>query len=203
MGVDKTVVKSPMKLVFASGNANKIKEVAAVLGDGFQLQSLVDIGFKGDIPETGLTLEENAAIKSRFVKLNYGLDCCADDSGLLVDALNGAPGVHSARYAGHEKDDNNNIDLLLKNLEGITNRKAKFVTIIHLVSNQQEHLFEGELHGTITEIRRGKNGFGYDPVFIPDGYSKTLAEMLPKEKNNISHRAIAIKKLAEFLRNDY
>lgn len=163
------------------------------------LLSLYDINFTDDIAETAATIEGNALLKAKAIAEKFDTNCFADDSGLLVDALNGAPGVYSARYAGAQKNDRDNIDKLLRELEGVENRKAHFKTVMALVLNGQEYLFEGIVKGTIITELRGSNGFGYDPVFMPDGSSKTFAEMSLEEKNTISHRKIALKKLLDFL----
>ena len=189
-----------MELVFATNNAHKLEEVQAMVGDTIQLKSLADINCTDDIPETGLTFEENAKQKTDYLVNKYGLYCFADDSGLEVEALDNAPGVFSARYSG-SRDMETNIDLLLKNLGYSTNRKAQFRTVISLYLNEQQHFFEGAIAGTITAARQGEKGFGYDPIFIPDGYDKSFAEMTAEEKNAISHRAIAIQKLVAFLKS--
>ena len=163
------------------------------------LLSLYDLNFKEEIAETAATIEGNALLKATAIAQTCSTNCFADDSGLLVDALNGAPGVYSARYAGDQKNDSDNIDKLLNALKGNENRKAHFKTVMALVLDGKEYMFEGMIHGVITEERKGTNGFGYDPVFMPDGYSKTFAEMSLEEKNSISHRKIALKKLLEFL----
>lgn len=164
------------------------------------LLSLYDINFTEEIAETAVTIEGNALLKARTISEKTRENCFADDSGLLADALNGAPGVYSARYAGEEKNDRANIDKLLFELKGKPNRKAHFKTVMALVINGKEYVFDGIINGTIIGELRGENGFGYDPVFVPDGYSKTFAEMSFEEKNNISHRKIALKKLLEFLK---
>lgn len=187
-----------IELVFATNNKKKLEEVQGVLADKIQLRSLTDIGCEEDIPETGETFHENASQKSHFVIEKYHINCFADDSGLMVEALNNAPGVYSARYSG-SRDMEQNMDLLLKNLEGVENRKASFITVISLVLDKKEYFFEGRVTGKIIERRKGNGGFGYDPLFIPDGYDKTFAEMNESEKNAISHRAIAVKKLVAFL----
>lgn len=186
-------------LVFASQNENKIKEIQALLPNHIQIKSLAEINCFTDIPETGTTLEENAKIKADFVTQNYKLDCFADDSGLEVDYLNGAPGVYSARYAGEQKNSQDNIDLLLKNLENVTIRNACFKTVITLNHLEKQYFFTGIVNGKITLERKGSQGFGYDPIFIPEGYTKTFAEMTLEEKGKISHRALAIKQLVDFL----
>lgn len=188
------------KLVFATNNAHKLEEVAAILGEQIELLSLNDIGCHADIPETADTLEGNALLKSSFIFKNYGLDCFADDTGLEVEALNGAPGVYSARYAGGEGHDAQaNMLKLLRELEGKENRKAQFRTAISLILDGKEYLFEGVIKGEIIKEKRGDSGFGYDPVFKPEGYDKTFAELGNDIKNKISHRALAVQKLCEFL----
>ena len=188
-----------MKIVFASNNKNKIKEIQALLPAAIQIVSLEDIGCTEEIPETANTIEGNAILKANYVTQKYGFDCFADDSGLEVDALNGEPGVFSARYAGEPKNDENNIDKLLTNLNGIENKKANFKTVICLNLNGNQHLFTGIINGQIINERVGTNGFGYDPIFVADGYQKTFAELTLEEKSNISHRGIAVKQLIEFL----
>jgi XTP/dITP diphosphohydrolase len=187
------------KLVFATNNAHKLEEVRAILQEKFEVAGLADIGCKTDIPETGTTLEANASIKSHFVVNNYKLDCFADDTGLEVDALDGQPGVYSARYAGENASYEQNVDKLLKELDAFENRKARFRTVISLMMDGKEHFFEGVVEGRIIKVRKGSSGFGYDPVFVPDGYTQTFAEMDANLKNSISHRAKAIQKLADFL----
>lgn len=190
-----------MKLVFATNNAHKLEEVSAMLGDTFELLSLNDINCHADIPETADTLEGNARLKASFVYQNYELNCFADDTGLEVEALGGAPGVYSARYAGGEGHDSEaNMRKLLAELEGKDNRKARFRTAISLILDGKEYLFEGIVNGEITTEKRGDSGFGYDPVFRPDGYEQTFAELGHEIKNQISHRARAVQKLCEFLR---
>lgn len=185
-------------LVFATNNKNKLQEVSSVLAGKIHLNSLSDIGCHDDIPETGHTFHENASQKSRYIADLYHKNCFADDSGLEVEALNNEPGVYSARYSG-SRDMEENMALLIKNLQGISNRKAAFVTVISLILDGKEYFFEGRVSGEIIESKRGNQGFGYDPLFIPDGYDRTFAEMDEKEKNAISHRAIAVKKLVDFL----
>ena len=188
------------KLVFATNNAHKLEEVAAILGDKVELLSLNDIDCHTDIPETAETLEGNALLKSSFIYRNYQLDCFADDTGLEVEALNGAPGVYSARYAeGEGHDAQANMRKLLHELEGKENRKAQFRTAISLILDGEEHLFEGIVGGVLLTVPRGTNGFGYDPIFVPDGYAETFAEMSDEAKNAISHRGRAVVKLAAFL----
>ena len=187
------------QLVFATHNPHKLSEVAAIIGSGVRLLSLADIGCNEDIPETELTLEGNSLLKARFVKDNYGYDCFADDTGLEVEALGNAPGVYSARYAGEPCNPEANIVKLLAEMQGMANRRARFRTAVALVDSSGEHHFEGMIAGQIISERRGSSGFGYDPLFIPDGYELTFAEMDADAKNRISHRAEAIKRLAAFL----
>ncbi len=188
------------KLVFATNNAHKLEEVAAILGNQVELLSLNDIGCQTDIPETAETLEGNALLKASYIFKNYHLDCFADDTGLEVEALNGAPGVYSARYAGGEGHDSQaNMVKLLHELEGKENRKAQFRTAISLILDGKEYLFEGVIKGEIIKEKHGDSGFGYDPIFKPEGYNKTFAELGNEIKNKISHRALAVQKLYEFL----
>ncbi len=189
------------KLVFATNNAHKLEEVREVVGDKFNILSLQDIGYHEDIAETGETLEENALIKVRYVKEKYGYDCFGDDTGLEVEALNGAPGVYSARYAGDGHDAKANMKKLLHELNGIENRRACFRSVIALILDGKEYLFEGRIDGDILTEEHGTAGFGYDPVFRPIGYKHTFAELGMDVKNEISHRALAVKKLCEFLDN--
>ena len=188
-----------MEIIFATNNAHKISEVQAVLGDGFRLLTPRDCGITEEIPETQPTIEGNALQKARYLHDRTGRDCFADDTGLEVEALGGAPGVHSARYAtdGHDFAANNR--LLLKNLEGAANRRARFRTVIALILNDEWHLFEGIVEGRIVEAERGTEGFGYDPLFVPEGSDKTFAEMGPEEKNAVSHRGRAVRRLADYL----
>ena len=188
-----------MELVFATNNRHKLEELQAILGDHFLLKSLKDIGCHEDIPEEQPTLEGNARQKANFVFNNYGYPCFADDTGLEIDALGGAPGVFSARYAGEAKDPHANMNKVMHQLEKINNRKARFRTVISLVIDGIERQFEGIVEGIITREKRGNSGFGYDPVFLPQGYDKTFAEMSMEEKNQISHRARAVRKLVEYL----
>lgn len=187
------------KLVFATNNIHKTEEVADILAPEYQVLNLKDINCSVDIPETGNTFAENATLKSSYVYQHYHLDCFADDSGLEVEALNNEPGIFSARYSG-VRDDATNLQLLLTNLEGKSNRKARFKTVISLLKNGENHLFEGVIEGTIRTEPAGDKGFGYDPIFQPDGYNITFAEMEMSEKNKISHRALAIQKLIDFLK---
>jgi XTP/dITP diphosphohydrolase len=189
------------QLVFATNNAHKLEEVAAKIAGKIKLLSLDDIGCHDDIEETGVTFSENASIKSRYIYDKYHLNCFGDDSGLEIDALNGEPGVYSARYAGEHGNHAANIDKVLKKLEGVSNRKARFRTVISLIWNGEEYFFEGAIEGTIRNERSGTGGFGYDPIFEPEGYNITFAEMSMDEKNGISHRAKAVAGLLNFLRD--
>ena len=187
-------------IVFATNNLHKLEEVRAIVSGGINIVSLFDIGCHDDIPETADTLEGNAQQKAKYVKEHFGYDCFADDTGLEVEALNGEPGVRSARYAGDSHDSNANMDKLLSALEDQQNRKARFRTVIALIINGNEEYFEGIINGRIIDEKRGNTGFGYDPIFVPDGYKETFAELGADIKNNISHRAIATRKFAEWLR---
>jgi XTP/dITP diphosphohydrolase len=189
-------------IVFATHNSNKASEIQQLVGEEFLIKTLTDIGCMNEIPETGGTLEENAGLKSHFVFEKYGLDCFADDTGLEVDALGGAPGVYSARYAGLHRSDTDNMHLLLLNLETSKNRSAQFRTVISLLIGGVETQFEGILKGYISLTQSGKNGFGYDPIFRPLHETRTLAEMTSVEKNEISHRAIATQQLITFLKTN-
>ena len=187
-------------VVFATNNPHKLEEVRNMLGDNFEVRSLEDIGCRSDIPETGNTFRDNALQKAQYVKTYYGFDCFADDSGLECEALGGAPGVFSARYAGGEGHDSEaNMQKLLSELDGQENRKADFRTVIALVVDNAVHFFEGRIDGKIIVERRGEGGFGYDPIFVPDGYDQTFAEMSAEDKNRISHRGQAVAKLVDFL----
>ena len=188
------------KLVFATNNAHKLEEISSILGEKVELLSLKDINCHADIPETADTLEGNAIQKAEYIYQNYGLDCFADDTGLEVEALNGAPGVLSARYAGSGHNSEANMQKLLQNMQGIHNRKAQFRTVICLILDGKMHVFEGIVKGELTKEKRGTSGFGYDPIFIPEGHSKTFAEMSHETKNKISHRARAVEKLCRFLK---
>lgn len=187
------------KLVFATNNAHKLEEISSILGDKIELLSLKDIGCTADIPETADTLEGNAIQKAEYIHQHYGLDCFADDTGLEVEALGGAPGVYSARYAGNGHDSEANMQKLLQNLEGETNRKAQFRTAICLIMDGEQHLFEGICRGEIIHEKKGGAGFGYDPIFVPEGYNETFAELGNEIKNTISHRARAVQMLCDFL----
>lgn len=189
------------KLVFATNNAHKLDEISSILGEKVELLSLKDIHCHVDIPETADTLEGNAMLKAEYIYKNYGLDCFADDTGLEVEALNGAPGVYSARYAGGEgQNAEANMQKLLQNMQGVQNRKAQFRTAICLILDGKKHLFEGIVKGEIIKEKRGSSGFGYDPIFVPEGYTKTFAELGNETKNKISHRALAVEKLCRFLK---
>jgi XTP/dITP diphosphohydrolase len=189
-----------MKLVFASNNKNKIKEIQLLVPTSIQILSLEDIGCTEEIPETADTIEANAILKANYITEKYGYNCFADDTGLEVDALNGEPGVFSARYAGELKNDDDNMNKLLLNLKDKTNRKANFKTVICLNCKGKQHLFTGIINGKIIDEKIGDNGFGYDPVFVANEYTKTFAELSIEEKSNISHRGIAVKQLIEFLK---
>jgi XTP/dITP diphosphohydrolase len=186
-------------MIFATNNEHKIREIKSMLPESVTIRSLLDINYYDDIPEPGETLEENALIKARTIHSFTGLPTFADDTGLEIESLNGEPGVRSARYAGDSKEMNQNILKVLRLLENMPNRKARFRTVIALIVDGREFTFEGVVGGTITSEKRGAAGFGYDPVFIPDGYSQTFAEMSPEEKNRISHRSEALGKLVQFL----
>lgn len=186
-------------LVFVTHNAHKSKEVNAIIGNHFEIKNLSDLNIFEEIPETGSTFKENALQKAEYVYKKLGCNCFADDTGLMVDALDGAPGVYSARYAGEPSNSQRNIEKLLKNLEGETNRKAQFTTIIAVILSDETFFFEGTIRGQIIETQKGDGGFGYDSIFMPDGYDKTFAELPAEVKNSISHRAIAMQKFKEFL----
>lgn len=189
-------------LVFATGNIHKLQEVQGLFKEGFALSCLKDVNITEEIPETADNLVDNALQKARYVYEKCGIPCFADDTGLEVDALDGAPGVYSARYAGEQKDSKLNMLLLLKNMNGKTNRNARFRTIIaYIDENAQEHIFEGEIKGKIIENMAGENGFGYDPIFVPEGYDKTFAELSSEIKNTISHRARAMEKFLSYINN--
>ncbi len=188
-----------MKICFATNNANKLREIREILPSQFEIVGLKDIGCLEDIPETSTTIEGNSILKANYVFENYGIACFADDSGLEIDALNGAPGVLSARYAGPQRSNKDNIDLVLSNLSSSNNRDARFKTVITYKSSDSEIQFEGIIDGEITDDIFGEGGFGYDPIFRPKGYNKTFAEMGAAQKNKISHRGIAVRKLHRFL----
>jgi len=187
------------QIVFATNNEHKLSEVRQMIGNSIEVLSLKDIGCDVDIPETGETLEDNALIKAQYVFDHYHIDCFADDTGLEVDALNGAPGVYSARYAGNGHDSEANMTKLLNELGENNNRRARFRTVIALIQQGQVHEFEGIVNGEIIRERKGGEGFGYDPIFRPDGYDQTFAELGADIKNKISHRARVTAKLVEFL----
>lgn len=188
-----------MKIVFATNNVHKLNEIRKISEGQLEILSLADINCHEDIPETGDTLQENALIKARFVKDQFGLDCFADDTGLEVEALNNAPGIYSARFAGEQCNPEDNMRKLIHDLEGIENRTARFRTVIALLIKDKEYFFEGEIAGEIINAKRGSNGFGYDPIFMPHGFDKTFGELSDDIKNSLSHRAIATQKLVTFL----
>lgn len=191
-----------LRLVFATHNTNKAREIQTLMPQGVHILSLDDIGCEEDIPETGSTLEENALLKARYVWGKFGISCFADDTGLEVDALNGEPGVYSARFAGEAKDADANMDLLLNKLGENTNRTARFKTAMALILHGEEHVFDGIVEGQITHERRGTEGFGYDPIFEPEGKERTFAQMSLEEKNSMSHRARALEKMIHFIVKD-
>ncbi|MFT5168212.1 MAG: XTP/dITP diphosphohydrolase [Saprospiraceae bacterium] len=199
MGLPTKNISKMKKLVFATGNEHKIREVAAILKGAYEIVPMKDIGCKEDIPETSPTLEGNALQKARYLKEHYQVDCFSEDTGLEIDALNGAPGVITARYAGLPRSSANNMDLVLQKLLGSSNRKARFRTVIALIMNKEEHIFEGIVEGSIADSKSGIGGFGYDPIFIPDGYDQTFAVLPEDIKHQISHRARAMAKLIDFL----
>lgn len=190
-----------MKIIFASNNKNKVQEIQNQVPDFIKIVTLEEIGCTEDIEETGKTLEENAIIKANYVTEKYGLPCFADDTGLEIDALNGEPGVYSARYAGEDKNADKNMNLVLEKLGTSTNRKAQFKTVIALNINKQQYLFTGMVEGEIRNKKTGTNGFGYDPIFEPENLGRTFAEMSLEEKNKLSHRGRAVEQLIEFLNN--
>ena len=192
-----------MKLVFASNNPNKIKEIQQMLPESITILSLEDIGCTEDIPETSDTIEGNAILKANYVTEKYGYNCFADDTGLEVEALNGEPGVYSARYAGEQKNADDNMDKLLLNLENKTNRKAQFKTVIALNLNDNQYLFSGIVKGNIIKEKIGTQGFGYDPIFVAENDTRTFAQLSLEEKANISHRGIAVKQLILFLQKQF
>ena len=189
-------------LVFATGNSHKLQEVQGLFKEGFALSCLKDVNITEEIPETADNLKDNALQKAWYVYNKCGISCFADDTGLEVEALDGAPGVYSARYAGEQKDSKQNMLLLLENMKGKTNRNARFRTIIaYIDENAEEHIFEGEIRGKIIENMAGENGFGYDPIFVPEGYNETFAELSSEIKNTISHRARAMEKFISYINN--
>ena len=187
------------KLVFATNNAHKLAEVRSILEPQFKIISLEDLNCTDDIPETAQTLDGNALLKATWIHTKFGMDCFADDTGLEVDALGGEPGVYSARYAGEENNSYNNMSKVLTLLGDDTNRKARFRTVIALIQDKKNHFFEGRIEGDIALIPRGEGGFGYDPIFVPQGYLLSFAQLSAEEKNQISHRALALHKLMDFL----
>ncbi len=189
-----------MKLIFATHNKNKAKEVKSLMPSFIELLSLDDINFNEEIEETAETIEDNALLKATTIYEKTGINCFADDSGLLVDALNGEPGVYSARYAGEQKNDQDNMQKLLHELNDKPNKNAHFKTVMALIIDGKEHLFEGKIEGKIITEKLGSNGFGYDPIFVPDGYNETFAQLDSETKNKISHRARALQKMLEFLK---
>lgn len=191
------------KIVFATNNAHKLQELRQILGNQYEILGLADIGCHEDIPETADTIEGNARMKAEYVKQHYGYDCFSDDTGLEIDALNGEPGVLSARYAGPGHDSEANIEKVLKKLDGVTERTARFRTAIALLQGDEMHLFEGQVEGVILTERHGTGGFGYDSIFQPvEGDGSTFAQMSPQDKNSISHRGRAVAKLVEFLNRE-
>lgn len=188
-----------MRFIFASNNVHKLTEIRKCFPSGYEVQSLSGIGFNTQLPETGKTLRQNALMKARYVYDRTTGNCFADDSGLEIEALNGRPGVYSARYAGPDCSDEDNIRKVLEEMNGITNRNAVFRTVITVIINEVVLFFEGKVKGFITHSPLGSNGFGYDPIFIPEGYQKTFAQMTAAEKNEISHRSIACRELSRFL----
>ena len=191
-----------MQLVFATNNQNKVNEIKSLLGEGIEIVSLKDIGCNEELPETQETLEGNALQKARYVADNYNVNCFADDTGLEIESLNGVPGVYSARYAGVECKAEDNMTKVLAELDGKENRLAKFRTIVALILNDEEHSFEGQVDGSITRSKSGSDGFGYDPIFQPNGFDITFSEMSMAEKNAISHRGKAVAKLVAFLKEE-
>ncbi|HHT52847.1 MAG TPA: non-canonical purine NTP diphosphatase [Bacteroidales bacterium] len=188
-----------MEIVFATQNKHKLEEIQKIVGDQYKIISLAELNFFEDIPETENTLVGNALMKARFIHEKFHCNCFADDTGLEIDALHGAPGVYSARYAGPACSFEDNMRKVLSQMEGISNRKAQFKTVIALILDNKEYLFEGSVSGTILEKKSGTQGFGYDPIFLPDGYNESFAEMSAELKNRISHRAVATQKLTHFL----
>lgn len=192
-----------MQILLATNNTHKVEEIAHTLGEAFQIITLQQMGFEGDIEETGSTLAENSLLKAQVIYSKYGINCLADDSGLEVEALHGAPGVNSARYAGQHGNHEANMNLLLKNLEGVPKPKAHFKTVLTLILQGVVHQFEGTVAGTIIHEKRGNEGFGYDPIFVPDGFDKTFAEMTLTQKTSLSHRSRALDKLCQFLKTNH
>lgn len=189
-----------MKLVFATNNRHKLEEVRSAVSNEIEILSLSDIGFEGEIPETNPTIEQNAIQKAFYIHERYGIPCFADDTGLLIDVLKGEPGVYSARYAGPNCSFKDNCEKVLSELESESNRQAHFLTVIAFIDGNKTHTFEGRVYGTILRDYQGEGGFGYDPIFLPEGFEKSFAEMDMDEKNHISHRGIATRKLLDFLK---
>ncbi len=187
------------RLVFATGNPNKVREVRELLAGRFEVVSLHDLGMETDLPETSGTIEGNAVQKARYLYERYGVDCFSEDTGLEIDFLGGEPGVHSARYAGTGKDPAANLSLVLERMQGARDRKARFRTVVALLRQGSLHVFEGTVEGSITLAPQGSDGFGYDPIFLPEGSDRTFAEMAASDKNKISHRGKAVRQLVEFL----
>ena len=192
-----------MRIIFATHNNNKLLEVKKMISKKIEIKSLSDLGYNFEIPENEKTIEENAIFKAKFIYSKFKLNVFADDTGLEVEALGGKPGVHSARYAGNDKDNKKNIKKLLDSISGIENRKANFKTVISLIFKDKLYVFEGKIYGKISDEEKGLFGFGYDPVFIPDGFKKTFGELNPEIKNTISHRAIAFNKLISFIKKNH
>ncbi len=192
-----------MKLLFASQNQHKIKEVSEIIPEHFELLGLNELNFNEEIPETQDSIEGNALQKARFIHDKFNLSCFADDTGLFIEALNGEPGIYSARWSKLDPKFPNNIEKALVKLKGKENRKAYFKTVIAFINDKEEELFEGIIHGRIIESEKGKDGFGYDPIFIPEGYVQTFSEMPKEEKNRISHRALAMAKFIKYLKEKY
>ncbi len=192
-----------MRIIFATHNNNKLLEVKKMISKKIEIKSLLDLGYNFEIPENEKTIEENAIFKAKFIYSKFKLNVFADDTGLEVEALGGKPGVHSARYAGNDKDNKKNIKKLLDSIRGIENRKANFKTVISLIFKDKLYVFEGKIYGKISDEEKGLFGFGYDPVFIPDGFKKTFGELNPEIKNTISHRAIAFNKLISFIKKNH
>lgn len=189
------------ELIFVSHNAHKLEEVKAIVGNNFEVKNLSDINVFDEIPETGLSFKENAQQKAEYIYKKLNCNCFADDSGLSVDALNGEPGIYSARYAGEPCNMQNNIEKLLNNIKDKSDKSAQFTTVIAVILEGEYHFFEGVIRGKIIDTPRGDNGFGYDPIFVPEGYDQTFAELSSEIKNKISHRAIAMQKFQDFISN--
>ncbi len=192
-----------MRIIFATHNNNKLLEVKKMISKKIEIKSLPDLGYNFEIPENEKTIKENAIFKAKFIYSKFKSNVFADDTGLEVEALGGKPGVHSARYAGNDKDNKKNIKKLLDSIRGIENRKANFKTVISLIFKDKLYVFEGKIYGKISDEEKGLFGFGYDPVFIPDGFKKTFGELNPEIKNTISHRAIAFNKLISFIKKNH